>query len=149
MDVSTHLPFTTALMEEPFPKMGNDDFRVVRIQSQEFNGLFGNESVRGSVDTIFTDFIFIVVFIWDRIHICFLRHRLMESCIKYGYVWFAWHQFHTCADSHKVCRIVKRSQITALFDNRNYFVIDDTGIRDLCSSVQYTVTDSFYLIQAL
>ena len=101
------------------------------------------------LDNIFTDFIFVIIFIWDRIHICFLRHSLMESCIKYGYVWLSWHQFHTCTDTHKVCRIVKRSQVTALFNNRNYFVVDDAGIGDLGSSVEYTVADSLYLVQAL
>ena len=46
------------------------------------------------------NFIFFIVFIWKCIHICFFRHCLMESCIKYTYHWCVWHKFLTCSDTN-------------------------------------------------
>ena len=101
------------------------------------------------MEAVFTNFVFFIVFIRNCIHICFFRHGLMESSIKYSYVWFARHQFHTCTDPHQVCRVVQRSKVAAFFDYTEYFVIDDAGIGDFCAAVEYTVSDCFYFIQVL
>ena len=80
--------------------MSYDHFGVIRVKSQEFNGLFGYETMRGSVETVFADFVFVIIFVRDCIHVCFFRHSLMESGVEYSYVWFARHQLHTCTDTH-------------------------------------------------
>ena len=129
--------------------MSNDYFRIFRVKTKEFDCFFRYETMRSSVETIFTYFIFIIVFFRNCIHICFFRHCLMECSIKYSYVWFTWHQFHTCTDTHQVCRVMQRTKVTALFDNRDYFIVDNTGIRDFSSTMQYTMSDCFYFVKAL
>ena len=73
----------------------------------------------------------------------------MECGIKYCYVRNARHQFHAGIDSHQVCRIVQRTEVSALLDNFDYFVIDDNRVCDLHSAVQNAVSDGIYFFQAL
>ena len=42
--------------------MADDDFGVVFVKSQELNGTFGNEAVGGSVETVSSYFVFLIVF---------------------------------------------------------------------------------------
>lgn len=73
----------------------------------------------------------------------------MECGIKYCYIRNARHQFHAGIDSHQVCRIVQRTEVSALLDNFDYFVIDDNRVCDLHSAVQNAVSDGIYFFQAL
>ena len=42
-------------------QMADDNFGVVFVKSQELNGTFGNEAVGGSVETVSSYFVFLVV----------------------------------------------------------------------------------------
>ena len=129
--------------------MAYDDFAVVLVKTKVFDGLFGYKAVGSSVEAILPYCVLLIVFGRNRITVCFRRHGLVECGIKYCYIRLARHQFHAGTDSHQVCRIVQRSKVATLIDNRDYFVVDDNGLCDLGTSVQYAVSDRLYLVQAL
>ena len=63
-------------------QMADDNFGVVFVKSQELNGTFGNEAVGGSVETVSSYFVFLVVIQRQTIEVSFRRHGLMESGIE-------------------------------------------------------------------
>ena len=128
--------------------MANDYFGVFRVQSQEFYGTFGYEAVACTVETVSSYFVVFIVFQWQTIQICFCRHGLMESGIKYCYLRYTWHQFAAYTDTDQVCRVVQRCQIVALFYGLDYFVCDNYGRRKFFSAVYDTVSDCIYFFQA-
>ena len=85
MEVSTHFPFSTALMEAPFPRWAHDDLGIVKIQSQELGRMFGYEAVACPVESVAAYRVFLIVFIGKAVEISLLRHGLMESGIEYSY----------------------------------------------------------------
>ena len=114
--VSTDFPPSTAQMEEPFPRWQTMTFRSFGSFAKDFSHSLGYETVAGSVEAVTSYSVLFIIFIWKSIQICFLRHGLMECCIKYAYHRYVRHQFLTCIDTDQVCRIVKRRQIVALLN---------------------------------
>ena len=129
--------------------MSHDDLRIVKIQSQEISRMFGDKAVRGSVKTVSSHFVFLIIFIRKSVQISFLRHGLMESSIKYGNHGSFRHQFLAGTDSDQVSRIVQRRQIVAFFDCRHHFVIDHNRGSKFFSAVYHAMSYCIHFIQTL
>ena len=67
--------------------------------------------------------VFIIVFMWDSISICFFWKSHSKSCIKYSDIFFAWSIFFTSFYTHEIGRIVKRTKIKTFFYYLLYTVI--------------------------
>ena len=104
--------------------MADDNFGVVFVKAEEFYSTFGYEAVGGSVETISSYFVFLVVFDRKSVQICFCRHCLMESCIKYANLRYAWHKLGADTDTDQVCRVVKWCKVVALFYCCDHLVCD-------------------------
>jgi hypothetical protein len=47
-------------------------------------------------------------------------------------------------DSHQVCRVMKRTQISAFFDHFYHFIIDDNRLGNLHPTVENTVSNRIH-----
>ena len=128
--------------------MAYDNFRVIFVKAKEFNRTFRNKAVGGSVETISSYFVVLVIFQWKAIEICFCRHRLMESGIKYTNLRYSWHKLRAYTDTDQVCRVMKRCKIVALFYCCNHFICDYYRFGKFLTTMYNTVSNSVYFFQA-
>ena len=70
----------------------------------------------------------------------------MESCVKYQYLRFVGHYCETSLDTHDVCACVERSKVAAELKLSENFVSEKNGLKEVRTAVDYSVTDSFYLV---
>ena len=126
-----------------------DDLQVFHLLAQHLGSSLGNVAVGGTVETVSSYLVLLIVLIGDTVDVCHFRHGLMESGIEYGNVRYARHQLLACTDTDKVCRIVKRCKVVALFDGSHGLVVDQAGRGELLSAVDNTVADSTNLGKAL
>ena len=72
------------------------------------------------MEAITTNAIFFVILIRESIHICVIRHCLVECCVEHTYLWHVRQNFSDSSHTFEVSRIVKWSEGGAclhLFDN--------------------------------
>ena len=128
-------------------KVAYDHFGIFRIQSCQCDRAFGYETMACSVETITTYFIFFIALIWKSIHKCSWLHCLMESGIKYCYIWHTRHNCLARTDSDQVCRIVKRCKRITLFDCCHNFIIYYYRRSKFFSTVYDTMTNCINFFQ--
>ena len=63
--------------------MAYDHLGIFFIQSQEIHCSLGYEAVAGSVESVSSHFVILVVLQRQTVQVCFRRHSLMESGIEY------------------------------------------------------------------
>ena len=61
--------------------MAHDDFRV--FVAEKLCRFFGNEFMRRAVETVLSDFVFIVHLVRNSVHIRLCRHRRVERGIEH------------------------------------------------------------------
>ena len=66
-------------------QVANDDLKVLIGLSSYLGSLFGYEAVGGSVETVSSYLVILIVLVGKAVKISLLRHCLMESCIEYCY----------------------------------------------------------------
>ena len=93
------------------------------------------------METIFSDVIFFIIFIFDCIHICFFRHCCMERSIKHSHMWNIWHFNHTSTNTCNVCWHMQRSKwnkfvkvFQNFFCNQNRFFINFPTMKNSMSN---------------
>ena len=129
--------------------MAHNGLRRVIGNPYDLRNSLGYEAVACSVEAVASYFVFVIVCIGKTVHICLLRHGLMECCIKYAHHRGAWHQLLTCVDSDQVCRVVQRRKVVALFHCFFHFLCNHCGGRKFFSAMYDTVSHRSDLIQAL
>ena len=128
--------------------MANDNFGVIFVKAKELNSSLGYKAVGCSVETVSSYFIFLVEVKRKSVEISLSRHCLMESGIKYCYLWYTWHKVCTYADTDQVCRVVKRCKIVALFYGFDHLICDHCGGSEFLTAVYDTVSDRVNFFQA-
>ena len=93
------------------------------VFSKHFRRPFGYIGMAGTVETVSSDPVLLIVLIGDAIQIRLLRHGLVECRIEYARLGHVRHQLFTGADADQVRRIMKRRQIVALGDGRDHFLV--------------------------
>ena len=129
-------------------KVADDNFGVVFVKAKEINSSLGYEAVGCSVETVSSYFIFLVEVKRKSVEICFSRHCLMESGIKYAYLRYAWHKLCTYTDTNEVSRVVERCKVIALFYCFDHLVCDHCGRSKFLASVYDTMSDRINLFKA-
>ena len=129
--------------------MANDDLQILIGLSGHLSSLLGYEAVGGTMETIASYFILLIVFIGKAVQICLLRHGLMESSIKNSCHGSIGHQLLAGTDTNQICRVVKRSQVIALLDGLHGLIGQKGRGRELLAAMYDTVSNGTNLIQAL
>ena len=101
------------------------------------------------METISSYFVFFVVFDRKSVQICFCRHCLMESCIKYTNLRYTWHKLRADINTDQVCRVMKWCKIVTLFYCCNHFICDHCRSCKFFSTMYDTMSDCIYFFQAL
>ena len=116
-------------------------FAVLGV-AEHFNGLFAYKAVRCAVKTVAANTVFFVVFIRQSIHVCIVGHCLMKSRIKNGNLRNPFHNLLASLDSCKVCGVVERPELKALFNSIFNIVRHKHRTAEFFRTVQNAVTDS-------
>ena len=101
------------------------------------------------METVSSYFIVFVVFNRKSVQICFSRHCLMESGIKYTNLRYTWHKFCTNINTDQVCRVMQRRKIIALFYCCDHFISDQCRAGKFLAAVYNTMSDCIYFFQTL
>ena len=64
-------------------QVADDNFQIFRFLAEDLSGTQRNVSVGCTVETVAAHAVFFIIFIRKTIDVCFRRHGLMKSGIKY------------------------------------------------------------------
>ncbi len=109
----------------------------------------GYIGMAGSVKTVSSHLVILIIVIRKTIKISLLRHCLVERRIKNSRHRGIGHQFLARADSYQVRRIVERRQIVAFLNRLNHLVRNQGGGSKVLSAVNQPVSYRAYLVKAL
>ena len=129
--------------------MCRNNLLLLRIDTQELAYTGTDITVTCAVETVATNRIFLIQLIRKRVHVCVIRHRLMECRIEDCYLRNARKNLLNCVNTLQVSRVVQRSQLHALDDHLFYLRSDEHGLVEFLSAVDYTVTDGVDLFEVL
>ena len=101
-----------------------------------------------AVEAVTADRIFLIVLRINAVEVCVRFHSHTECCIEYSNVRLARHSCLTCLDTHKVRRIMKRSEREALFDNFLYLRVYQCGLCELETAMEYAMAYCRNLVYA-
>ena len=103
-----------------------------------------------AVETVTTNFVIFIPFVWYCVHICFSWHCCVENCVEYYNVWNVCTEYSFCAvETKNVCWVVQWCDCAKTTDFCNNFIINKCGFLEAFCAVSNTVTDSgnfFYVI---
>ena len=100
-----------------------------------------------SVETIAAHAILLVEIIRKGIHICLLRHGLMESRIEYAHLRQTRHQFRNSMNTLQVGWVVQRSQIDASLESFQHFVVEHHALVEFLAAVHHAMAHCVNLLQ--
>ena len=101
------------------------------------------------METVAAHAVFLVCFVWERIHIGVVRHCLVECSVEYAYLR---HFRQNLADSFHagyVYRIVERSEVVAFLYFCNHLIGDKHALVEFFASVYKTVAYGVDFIEML
>ena len=119
-------------------------FRFFCGYIKKFDHLFRNKAVRCAVCAVTAYFVFFGYFRGNRIGICFFRHCLMKSRIKYKNLRNIRHYSAASVESHKMSGRVKRSERVAELKLINYIICNEATFKKVRTTVDNTVSYRFY-----
>ncbi len=93
------------------------------------------------MEAIPPDFIFLIIFIWQTVHICLIRHGLVKCRVEYRSHGRIRHQFPAGIDANQVCRIVQGRKVIARFYRRKHLTVDQRRLRKFFTTVHNTVSN--------
>ena len=125
--------------------MAGDNLLVCSINTKELTRTLRNITMACAMETITAHTIILIQFIRNSIEICVLRHCLMERCIKHTNLRQVRHQLRNGLHSLKICRIVKRSKVTALLKYLQNLIVKNNTLVELLTAVHHAMTDSIDL----
>ena len=100
------------------------------------------------MEAVTANLILFVVLVGDCIHIGACRHCLVESCIENSYLGNTGHNLFASFNTHKVCRVVERSEGEALTDSSLNVFCYELACCELHTAVENTVTYCIDFIHA-
>ena len=128
--------------------MAADDLQFLGVLSEHLGSGLGDVSVRGSVETVLSDGILLVILVGKSVHEALCGHGLMEGSIKYGDLRGVGHELFACFDTHQVCGIVEGSQGEAVSDGLLAGFVDHAAGGELISAVEHSVAYGSQLAHA-
>ena len=129
--------------------MANNDFRLILVQSSKTNGFLRYISMAGSMETIATNGILLVILCRNRIVIGFLRKGHTESGIKHSHIFLTGNNLLTSLNAHKIRRIMQWSEVEAFPYHFLYLFVYNDTLREFITAVEHSMSDSGYLVYRL
>ena len=127
-------------------EMAGHDPGALGLAAQQFDAALADKSVRGPVEAVTADMIFLIVFIGQGVHKRVIRHGGVEAGIEHGDLRYAGHDLFTGFDPHQIRRVMERAEVEAFPDRFLDFLIDKHGAVELFAAVQNAMTDSADLL---
>ena len=129
-------------------EVAGDDLELFDGLAHHLGAAGRNVAVRGTVEAVAADVIFLIILIGDTEDISLIRHSLMEGSIKYSsHRNFSTENVAASLHGNSLRRIVERSEILEGYaDIVDNFIGDQGGYLILLAAVENTVTDSGNLI---
>ena len=106
-----------------------------------------NEAVRGAVETIATNLVLLVIFVWQCIEISVIRHGLMESCIEHTYLWNIWQNSLYSSYTFQIGRIMQWSKVVASLKCFQNFRCQESRFRELLAAMHHAMSYCIDFIQ--
>ena len=100
------------------------------------------------MEAVAPDFVFLIIFIRQAVHIGFLRHGLVEGGVEHGHHGGIRHQLPAGINADQVRGIVQRGQVIALLHCRQHFAVYHHGFRELLPAMHHAVSHRADLVQA-
>ena len=72
-------------------QMAGDQLQIFNVNIENIRSSLRNIAVACSVEAVSSYFVFLIIFMRQTVKVCFLRHCLMESSIKYTNHRHVWH----------------------------------------------------------
>ena len=119
--------------------------KLLTVLSDKLCSPCGYIVMAGTVETVTADLILLIILIRKSVHICPLRHSLMECRIEYCSLWNSGHIFLTGIDSYEICRIVERRKCTELFYVLFHTLVYKYGFIEFLATMNHPVAYSVYL----
>ena len=100
-----------------------------------------------TMEPIFADAVLLVVFVRDRVHICFCRHGLEEGCVEHRHLRGVRHELLACSDASDRSLVVKRSKFCQLFDLCDNVIIDEGRAIEVFATMHDTMPNRADLVE--
>ena len=104
--------------------MSGYNLLFLRIYAQELTHTCTHVAVTCAVEAVAANRIFLVQLVRKSIHVCVVRHRLVERRIEHGYLRYTRQNLLDRINTLQVSRVMQRSQFYALDDHLLYFLSD-------------------------
>ena len=85
MEVSTLLPPSIAVTEEPLPRWQEISFELLDGLAQHGGGAAGDVLVAGAVEAVAADLVLLIVLVGQRVHVSLGGHGLVEGGVEHGH----------------------------------------------------------------
>ena len=108
--------------------------------AEHCNSSLAYVAVRGAVEAVTTNLVFLVILVRKRVHICEIRHSLVEAGIKHSNLRNV-HNLLALNDTLKVCRVVKRTEVAALLNDSLRLLGNENRARKLVAAVKNSMTN--------
>ena len=102
-----------------------------------------------AVETVTTNRIFLVQLVGQCIHVCIIRHGLVESRIEDSHLRHARQTLLYRVNTLQVSGVMQRSEVHTLNNLRLHFRRDEHGLIEFLASMDYAVTHRVDLLEVL
>ena len=94
------------------------------------------------METVAADAVFVIVLVRECIHICILRHALMECSIEDSHLRNCRKNIRYGPDTEEVGRVVQRCDIRAFLNLCNHVLVYELAAEELFSSMNHAMAYS-------
>ena len=127
--------------------MAGDNLQIVPVLADHLGGFLSDKFVAGAVETVATDAVFLVVFVWKAVEERLGRQSAVESGVEHYRLRHAGQHLAHSVDTCQVARGVERSQVLQTLDLLDDFVGHNSAILEDLATMCDTVADGSDLFE--
>ena len=129
--------------------MADNDLQLACGLAHQLNGALGNKAVRGAVEAVAAQMVFLIILGGNGIAVSLRGHGHMEGGVEHGDLRRAGHDLLAGFNAHEVGGIVQGAEGDAVADGLLAGFVDDAGGDELVAAVQDAVADGVDLLDGL
>ncbi len=100
------------------------------------------------MEAVSPNFVFLIIFIRQAVHIGFLRHGLVEGCVEDAYHGGVRHQLPAGVYAYQVGRVVQGGKVITLLHRRQHFAVYHHGAGEFLAAMHHAVPYRADFVQA-
>jgi hypothetical protein len=127
--------------------VASDDLCAFSLDAEIFAYALRHIAVACAVESVATDAILSVQIVWESIHVCIVRHSLMECSVEHTNLRNLRKEFLNGIDTLDVCRIMKRRKVVASSKSLHHLVCKEYALVELLATVNSAMTHSVKFVK--